>query len=222
MASRAFTSVQFALEKNVVYLSAHVTIGANGVPTVDAPNSLGILACTQFTTPAFTATGTSTASITAASSFVNLYNGMNLVGTNVPATATISAINAAAGTFTISNATTGAISSVTAVGGYRLQLGKVAGISTQLDTYNKILAVNITSDLSGLPGAAATQAAAPAWSDWFLMQNTIASGTAGTGASVCFQLGYASSAGTAGWKTVQPASGEGFYVQLMLGNSTAK
>jgi len=220
MADRDFTSVKYSLEKKVVTLSAHITFGANSVPTLDAVNSKGFAACTQFST-SFTGTGTATTSITAVSNFTSLYNGMILSGTNVAANSVISAINAPSGTFTLSNATTGAIGAVTATGGYQLQLGKTLQNGISLDTYAKVLAVTVSSDVSGLQGGAATQASAPAWTDWFVTSNTVKSATAVTGASIVLQLGYASASGAANWKTINPASGEGIYVQLLLCNSTA-
>ena len=80
MADRDFTPVAFTMEKNVVTLSCHVTFGANGVPTIDPINSKGFFNVTQYTTPSFTATGTSTTSITGVSNFTGLYNGMILSG----------------------------------------------------------------------------------------------------------------------------------------------
>lgn len=220
MADRDFTAVLYSMEKKVTILSAHVTFAANGVPTLDPLNSKGFLGITQQSV-SFTATGTSTTSITGVSNFTGLYNGMILSGTNVATGSVISAINASAGTFTLSIATTGAISAVTATGGYQLQMGKVSYGVNSLDTYPKILGVNIFSDESALPGAVATQASAPAWTDWFINKNTVSSNTAVTGASVYFQLGYASGSGAANWKTVNPATSEGIYVQVIMCNSTA-
>lgn len=220
MADRDFSTVQFAMEKKVVMLSARITFGANGVPTLDAVNSKGFAACTQYSTT-FTATGTATASITGASNFTGLYNGMILSGTNVAAGSVISAINAPAGTFTLSTPTTGAIGTVTATGGYQLQLGKTLQNGISLDPYRKILGVDLIPDMSGLQGAAAVQAGAPNWYDYFLIGNTISSATAVTGASLYFQLGYATGSGAANWKTVNPASGEALFIRLKLCNSTA-
>jgi hypothetical protein len=219
MADRDFTSVMFAMEKKVVHLSCHVTFGAAGAATVDAANSLGILNFTQFT-KSFTATGTSTTSITAVSNFTSLYNGMILSGTNVAAGSIISAINAGAGTLTVSQATTGAISAVTATGGYKLQFGKTLLNGPSLDTYNKLLGIKVISDLSGLQGAAATAPSVSLAPKWFIIGNTVSSNTATTGASVTLMCGAGGDGNS--FVAAQPASGEGIYIQIMLGNSTAK
>lgn len=218
MADRAFTPVLFALEKNLVNLAAHVTFGASGAPTLDSPNSLGFYKVSQFST-SFTATGTSTTSITGVSNFTGLYNGMILSGTNVAAGSVISAINAAAGTFTLSIATTGAISAVTATGGYVFQLGKSLNGQASLDPYNKLLGASFLTDYSGAQGAAATAATAPSAAKWFMTSNTIASATAGTGASLTFMCGEGSGSS---FVQAQPVTGTGLYLKLTLGNSTAK
>jgi hypothetical protein len=220
MADRDFTSVMFALEKKVVHLGFHITFGANGAPTIDTPNSLGLLQVTQFT-KSFTATAASTASYTAVSDFTDLYNGMIISGTNVAAGSVISALNAAAGTFTSSLASTGVVSAVTATGGYVIQLGKKLLNGNSLDTYPKLLGIDIMPDCSGLIGAASTQASTPAGPTWFMIGNTINSATVTTGASITLMCGTVNGAG-ATFKSVQPALGEGIYVRLMLGNSTAK
>ena len=47
MANRWFQQFRFSLEKYVVDLYAHVTFGAAGAPTLDAPNSKGIASITR-------------------------------------------------------------------------------------------------------------------------------------------------------------------------------
>lgn len=218
MADRDFSTVLFAMEKKVVLLSAHITFGASGAPTLDSANSLGFLSAAQFT-KSFTATASSTASFTAVSNFTNLYNGMIISGTNIPANSVISSINAGAGTFTSSNASTGVVSAVTATGGYVLRLGKQLQNGASLDTYPKLLGVSIIKDLSGLPGAASTQASVSTAPEWFMIGNTVSSNTASTGAAITLMCGSLSGAT---FTQAQPASGEGIIVKLMLGNSTAK
>lgn len=219
MANRDFTPVMFALEKNVVHLGAHITFGAAGAPTLDTSNSKGFCNVSQFTT-SFTATASSTASYTAVSNFTNLYNGMIMSGTNVAAGSIISAINAGAGTLTSAAASTGVVSAVTATGGYILQLGTLAGV--KIDTYVKLLGLKVVNDLSALPGAAATQASVSKAPSWFMVQNNISkaipASSATTAGSITLMCGTFSG-GT--FVQAQPASGEGIYVQLMLGNSTA-
>ena len=218
MADRDFCPLAYTMEKKVVTLSAHVTFGANGVPTLDAINSKGFLSAALLV-KSFTATASSTASFTAVSDFTNLYQGMVLTGTNIPASTTISAsINGPAGTFTASQASTGVVSAVKATGGYVLRLGKQLQNGASLDVYNKILGVSILPDLSALSGGAAVTALAPAAPTWFMIGNTVASGTASTGASITLMCGTMS----AGVVTfVPPASGEGIYVKVLLCNSTA-
>lgn len=211
MANRQYTPIMFALEKNVVHLGLHITFGASGAPTIDAPNSKGLCSIVQ-ATQSFTATASTTASYTAVSTLKGLYNGMIISGTNVAAGSVISALNAA-GTFTSSIASTGVVSAVTATGGYTLQFGTQA--ATRLDTYTKLLGFKILNDVSGLQGGAgvlASQTTAPAW---HLTANNISkSGLA----SLTFICGTGS--GTS-FVASQPTSGEGIYMQLMLGNSTA-
>ncbi len=220
MADRDYTTVLFSLEKKVVLLSAHITFGANGAPTLDYANSLGFLSVAQLT-KTFTATASSTASYTAVSDFTELYNGMIISGTNVAAGSVISAVNGPAGTFTSSLASTGVVSTVVATGGYILRLGKTLQNGNSLDPYPKLLGISIVKDLSGLPGAAAVTASTPAAPEWFMTSNTVSSATYATGASIHLMCGTVTGAG-ATFKNVQPASGEGIYVKLMLGNSTAK
>lgn len=219
MADRNFTPVMFALEKEVVHLSAHITFGANGAPTLDTNNSKGFCNVAQFTT-SFTATASSTASFTAVSNFTSLYNGMVISGTNIPANSKISTINAGAGTFTSSNASTGVVSAVTATGGYILQLGTIAGQRT--DTYVKLLGFKVLNDISGLQGGVSTQALGPAAPAWHLIQNNISksipASSPTTSASLILMCGSGSGSS---FVQAQPASGEGLYVQLMLGKSTA-
>lgn len=215
MADRDFTPVLFALNKNVVLLQAKIKFGASGAPTLDTSNfqSKGFCAVSQFS-KSFTAAGTSSASITSVSDFTGLYNGMVLSGTNVAANSVISAINAGAGTFTVSNATTGAISAVTATGGYTLQFGSS---SSKLDTYPVLLGFSALWDEVSLPGAVSTQASTPAGPEVFLMANQISvSGSA----SISFMTGTYNGAG-ATFKQVNPASGEALKLAFMLGNSTA-
>lgn len=216
MANRNFTPVLFGLEKNLVLLGAHITFGANGAPTLDAINSKGFLSVAQFST-SFTATASTTASFTAVSNFTDLYNGMTISGTNIAASSIISAINAGAGTFTSSNASTGVVSAVTATGGYTLSLGALIQNSPRRDTYAKLIDLDIISDLSGLQGGASTQAGTPAAPSWFMIQNNVANGSL---ANVVLMCGTMNGAG-ATFKAVQPASGEGIYVRMLLCNSTA-
>lgn len=219
MADRDYCPVQYAMEKKVVTLSAHITFGASGAPTLDTSNSKGFCNVAQFTT-SFTATASSTASYTAVSNFTNLYNGMIMSGTNVAAGSVISAINAGAGTLTSAQASTGVVSAVTATGGYVLQLGRLAAL--QVDNYVKILGFSIVPDLSGLPGAAATQASVPAAPGWFMFRNNVSASIPSSSGVLAATIGLMCGTWSAGtFVQKQPASGEGIYFKVQLGNSTA-
>lgn len=219
MADRDFCPVQYTMEKKVVTLGAHITFGAAGAPTLDTSNSKGFCNVAQFT-QAFTATASSTASFTAVSSFAGLYNGMIISGTNIAANSVVSALNAGAGTFTSSQASTGVVSAVTATGGYVIQLGRLAAL--QVDNYVKILGYSIIPDLSGLPGAASTQASVPAAPGWFMFRNNVSASIPSSSGVLAGTIGLMCGTWSAGtFVQKQPASGEGIYFQVMLGNSTA-
>ncbi len=211
MANRNYTPVMFSLEKNMVHLSAHITFGAAGAPTLDTNNSKGFCSVVQ-ATKSFTATASSTASFTAVSDLTGLYNGMIISGTNIAANSVISALNSA-GTFTSSHASTGVVSGVTATGGYTLQMGTQTGV--KLDTYVKLLGLKVLSDLSGLQGSASTLASSSTAPAWFMVNNSVSNSGLASVTLMCGTL----SAGT--FVQVQPASGEGVYIRMTLGNSTA-
>lgn len=218
MADRDFCPVQYTMEKKVVTLGAHITFGAAGAPTLDTSNSKGFCNVAQFT-KSFTATASSTASFTSVSNLTSLYNGMIISGTNIAANSVISSLNSA-GTFTSSQASTGVVSAVTATGGYIIQLGRLAGL--QVDNYVKLLGWKIVSDLSALQGSASVLAKASVSPQWFMIQNNISSSIPSSSGSTAatFVLMCGSGVGTS-FVNAQPASGEGIYFEVMLGNSTA-
>lgn len=47
MANRLMANRQYTFERDVKTVFAHVTIGATGAPTLDGPNSLGVLSITR-------------------------------------------------------------------------------------------------------------------------------------------------------------------------------
>lgn len=60
MANRLMANRQYSFERDIKTLFAHVTIGATGAPTLDGPNSLGVLSITRGTAGLYTVTfGTS-------------------------------------------------------------------------------------------------------------------------------------------------------------------
>lgn len=215
MAGRDFTPVMFALEKNVVHLSAHVTFGASGAPTLDTKNSKGFCNIAQ-NVVSFTGTTAIGTTVSAVSSFVGLYVGMVVAGAGITAGTTIASLNAGAGTLVLSAAATAAATvPLTATGGYTLTLGTC--FPNKLDTYAKLLGFDYANDLSGIPGAAATAAGSPAAPVLFITNNSVQIAKV---ASITFMTGTTTGAG-ATFATVNPASGEGMYFRIMLCNSTA-
>jgi len=214
MANRQFTPVLFALEKNVVFLSAKFSVGASGVPTIDALNSKGICSIAQKTLT-FTATSATGTGLTAVSSFAGLYVGMAITGSGIPAGTTIVSMNAGAGTMVISQATTTTVVGLTATvtGGYTIQFGTQAGV--RLDTYNKLMMIERINDMTGLQGAAATAPSAPVAPAMLLVNNSISTSLI---ASVTVVFG---SYATGAFVASQPASGEIIRMLFVLGNSTA-
>lgn len=226
MANRYNTSVQWALEPAVTFLSAHVTFGATGVPTVDAINSKGF-ANVWNQSIAFTgATSSGSSVITSVSSFAGLYTGMVISGSGVVGSPTIGTISAATGSVVLS-AAPGAGSAFNATGGrYIFQFGLNNG--NRLDSYFKLLYVHTSLDessssASGSIGVAALAPVAP--SGGFIVQNnsrvrTIPStqATASTDCSISLQFG----AGTGtGFVARDPVAGEGIRVMFVFGNSSA-
>jgi len=215
MANRLFRPVQFALEPDVVTLSCRIVFGAAGAATLTVLNSKGFCNVAQFT-KSFTATGTSTASLTAVSDFTNLYLGMALSGTNVAANSTITAMNGGAGTMTSSQATSGAIGTVTATGGYILTLGSQN--PTRLDTYTKLMGFSHAWDMAAAQGSATTLALAPAAPTVFMTQDNVKNASL---ASIVLMTGRLTDAAGTPFNVVNPASGEVLKLVLTLSRSSA-
>ncbi len=215
MSNRVYRPVQFGLEPDIVTLFAQINFGAAGAATLTALNSKGFCKIARYT-KSFTATGTSTASLTAVSSFVGLYLGMALTGTNVAASSTITAMNGGAGTMTSSQATSGAITTVTATGGYILTLGSL--YPSKLDTYVKLLGFSASWDMSAAQGAVDSLALAPAAPSVFLTQNAVA--TAGS-ASLTLLTGRLTDASGTPFNVIDPASTEILRLTLQLSRSSA-
>lgn len=227
MANRYSNTVQFAMEPNVVTLSAHVTFGSNGVPSVDALNSKGI-ANVWNQSLAFTgavASGSST--ITSVSSFVGLYTGMTISGTGVAGTPTIGTISVATGSVVLSGPV-GASSATAfnATGGrYIFQFGLNNG--NRLDTYYKLLFVQSSIDESSASasGSISVAALAPQSTHSFLVDNNVnqrtiplTQATASTDASLILQ--YGTGFGTS-FVARDFVGGDGVRVLFILGNSSA-
>jgi hypothetical protein len=211
MANRLLRAVDFTFEPDVVTVYAQLNFSAGGAVTYTPLNSKGICAVTP---NSISITGTTTSSsptVTSVSSFVGIYNGMTVTGTNIPANTTISSMNAAGGTITLSQNATGANTGLTISGGqYLIQFGQQAGV--RLDTYNKLLYVDSVWDESTNQGSLNTSAVGPGNPVVFVVGNNIAKRTippvgnsANTDATITLQFG--SGAGSS-FVAANPTSGE--------------
>lgn len=230
MASRNFTPVNFALEKNTVFLSARVTFGATGIPTLDTMNSKGIC---NFAIDAVTFNANtvgSSATMSSVTSFAGIYNGMSLAGGF--GSGTVSSITAASRLITLTSGTgvvttNGAL--VAATGGrFRVQFGAQAGV--RFDTYYKLLGFNYSWDMSAasVSGSALVQASAPSAPDMFIAQNntrivtiprTLTSGS--TDASLVLQMGNQLAGAGVNFTAASPVAGSALRLGFMFGNSSA-
>lgn len=226
MAGRNFTPVSFGLEKNIVQLYARVVFGSNGAPILDTNNSKGF--CNVgFSTPTFTgSTSSGSTTISSVSSFQGLFTGMTLTGNGV--SGTIGTMTAATASIVMTNPATSAQASTTvsAIGGqYVFQLGQQAGV--RLDTYNKVLDLNMVFDEStgSAVGGSKVLQLAPSAQSIFIVGNSTsirtipATGTSNsTDATLTLQLGNGFSTG---FVAQTPVAGEVLRINLNLGNSTA-
>lgn len=234
MANRYASPVLFAMEKNVVFVSARVVFNPSGIAVLDTSNSKGV--CNfQLDQVAFTAnTVGSSTTMSSVSSFAGLFNGMTVTGFG--ATTTISSITAgAAQSLTLASGTgvtTTNAGAVIATGGrYRIQFGTQA--AQRLDTYNKLLGWSFQWEMttSSAVGTATRQHLAPAAPEVFLVQNNIqqrtipkTSTSGSTDASLVIQTGTYGLVGGAyagGFTAQAPATGESLKLMFMFGNSTA-
>lgn len=227
MANRYGTPILFAMEKNVTLLSARISFGANGVPTLDSANSKGFCNVSLGSISFTGTTANASPTVSSVSSFAGLYKGMTVQDsgpTNV--NSTISSMNAGGGTITLAGNATGTNTGLTASGGrYVLQLGTQAGV--RLDTYYKMLFMDFCWDVSSAAaqGGASTLALAPANLVPFVVGNNVnvrtipgTAASAATDASITIQMGTSSGSNfTAG----VPASGEVLRIYLALCNSSA-
>lgn len=230
MANRYYDAVAFTLEKNVVTLSANVSFGATGIPTLNTLASKGIC---NFAVDAlaFNANSVgSSATLSSVTSFSGLYNGMTLSGSL--GTGTISSITAGSRLITLTSGTgitttNGAL--VNATGGrFRVQFGQQA--AKRLDTYNKLMGFQYSWDYSSAStsGGALIQAVAPNAPETFIVQNntqvrtipqTLTSGS--TDASLVIQTGnYLGGAGQ-NFTAANPVAGSILRLVFVFGNSTA-
>ncbi len=227
MANRYNTPVVFAMEPNMVTLSAHVTFGATGVPTVDAINSKGIANVWNQSVSFTGATSSGSSTITSVSSFAGIYTGMTISGTGVAGSPTIGTISAATGSVVLS----GPVGATTATafnasgGRFIFQFG--LNVGNRLDSYYKLLYVHTAWDetSSSASGSLTTAALAPVGGQGFLVQNnsrvrTIPATTTSGSTDCSLILQYGTGAGTS-FVAANPVAGEGLRVLFVLGNSSA-
>jgi hypothetical protein len=183
------------------------------VPTLDTQNSKGFCNIAQGSVT-FTGTTAIGTTVTAVSSFVGLYPGAKITGAGIPANTTIVSTNPGAATLVLSQAATAAATVPLAAGsGYVLTLG--TQYATRLDTYAKLLGFDYANDLTALMGGAGVGPSTPAAPIVFITNNQVkVSGQA----SIAFQTGTLSGST---FTASTPASGEGMYFRIMLGNSTS-
>jgi hypothetical protein len=217
--------IMFALEPDLVFLSARLTFGASGAVTLDTKNSKGFCAAT-LNTIAFTGTtANSSPTISSVSSFAGLYPGMTVQDSGpTHVNSTISSMSTGGDTITLAANATGTNTGLTAFGGqYVLQFGRTAGVN--LDTYNKLLFMDSSWDESGSQGSASALALAPAGPISFIVGNNISirtipstSTSVNTDATVTVQFG--SGQGTS-FTAYAPASGEAVRLFFVLCRSGA-
>lgn len=189
MATGYGTPVRFTKEKNVWDLFAWISIGSGGAASF-AQTTNGQIVCKGVAnvwqnTPTFSAvTSSGSSTITSVSSFAGVFTGMALTNSNVPLGVTVGTISASTGSIVLNggNASgfTGSTGSLMVVSGgqYILQFGVATTIgsltlSSRLDTYNRLLDLNVSYDssVSSSIGTATQQALAPATSQYFVVQN---------------------------------------------------
>lgn len=208
----------FAFEPDVVHVFGRVTFGAAGAPTLDTNNSKGICNFAGPNVYLFTGNTASSTTISVVSSFLGLYPGMTITGAGIPASTTISSINAGAGTMVISQAATATATGValSASGGtYTVTFGSQFTPFKRLDAYNKLLNLTHIYDESGLPGSATTQASSAYASTILIVQNNISNANL---ANIVLQFGGGTGAG---FLASNPANGEALRLGISLCRSGA-
>lgn len=230
MASTYGYPVGFWKEGNVWTLSAHVTFGATGVPTLDTKNSKGICSFAPQSVVFSGATVSSSATVTSVSSFLGLYTGMSVTGTGFQATTTVGTISASTGSIVLSKAvntgsSTGSLAITASGGRYIIQFGQQA--AQRLDSYVKLLGMDRVFDVTAASasGGVGVAALAPSAPNMFIVANNTsvrtipATATSGsTDCSLSLQLG--SGVGT-GFVAADPVAGEGARFVIVFGNLSA-
>lgn len=183
--NRLVRPVQFAFEPDVVSVFANLSFGAAGAVTLNqnsTDSSKGLCAAAINTISVTGNTTNTSTSVASVSSFAGLYVGMSITGAGIPAATTISAMNAGAGTITLSQAATATASGVAlsiSGGQYVLTFGRNATLK-QLDAYNRLLAIHHCWDESANQGGASTAALAPSAPAMFMVGNSISNSQVAT------------------------------------------
>lgn len=219
MANPYGVPVRFTKEKNVWDIFGIFNIGSSGalnvatVQTGAGPQFINKgIANVWSNTPTFTGfTSSGSATITSVSSFAGIYTGMTMTnpsGVQIVTSRTVGTISAATGSLVLSApvdaATTGSTTLLVASGGqYIFQFGvntSTGSLSqfSRLDTYNRLLNIDITFDGSTASSIGTqTQAPiAPNVTDFFVVQNNLTTKTVpatltsnSTDASLVIQFG---------------------------------
>lgn len=223
MANRYTTVKLNSLQKELNFVYAEVSFGAAGAPSLLVPQSKGVCNV-SINSIAFTGTtGNTSTSVTAVTNYAGLYPGMTVTGTGIPASTTISSMNAGAGTLTLSQAATatGTVTITASGGQYLVQFGQQAGV--RLDGYYKLLGITHNWSEIGLQGNATTLASAPAAPLMFIVSNntsirtipnTIATNL--TDCTVGLQFGNGSGSS---FVAAVPANGERVRLEFVFTNS---
>lgn len=228
MANRYNTPVVFAMEPNMMTLSAHITFGATGVPTVDAINSKGIANVWNQSLVYTGSTVSSSATVTSVSSFSGLFTGMTVTGSGVAASTTIGTISASTGSIVLNKPVDTGNASVTLTsnnGRYIFQFG--LNVGNRLDPYYKLLFVHSSWDesSSSASGAFLVSALAPAAPNMFIQQNNTRTrtipATATSGSTDCSLILQTGVGAGVNFVATNPVGGEGLRVLFVFGNSSA-
>lgn len=214
--NRLVRPVIFAFEPDVVLQSSKISFGAAGAPTIDTTQSKGICSVVRTSITSASATTSGSASVTGVT-LVGVYNGMGVTGTGIAASTTVSSVNPAAGTLTLSqNATATGTPTLTFSGGqYTITFGAQFS-PARFDAYVKLLALHHSWDMTANNAAqAGSSPASPAAPSMFLVTNNISNGSL---ANLIVQFGTLSG-GT--FTAKDPASGDVVRISARLCRSTA-
>ena len=231
MANRLGRPIAFTLEPNVFSLFCHLTFGSAGAVTLDQgpypqPFSKGFCNASLNVITSPSATTSNSTAVTGLTTLAGVFNGMSVTGTGIQAGTTVSAVDPAAGTLTLSQVATATGTPTLSFSGgqYIIQLGTQAGV--RLDTWCHLLGLSHIWD-EATPNAALAGAspASPAAPSMFLVKSNVAVRTIpGTSASQLTDASFTIQFGTFSAGTflaANPASGEVCRLTAMLSQSGA-